>query len=132
MGLFPILTSYHPEQQKEEYKLKKIEAIIRPEKIDILIDRLENIGISGMNISKVKGYGSQKGHDEVYRGVTYRIRLREKLKVEIIAQDNKIDEFINTIVDAVKTGKAGDGKIFISPVENAVRIRTGEKGKKAL
>ncbi|MTI58840.1 MAG: P-II family nitrogen regulator [Firmicutes bacterium] len=112
--------------------MKKIEAIIRPAKLDILIDRLEDIGISGMNIFEVRGYGSQKGHEEMYRGVTYRIRLREKIRVELVINDDLVDEVVKTIVETAKTGSVGDGKIFITAIEDAVRIRTGEKGEKAL
>ncbi len=109
--------------------MKKIEAIIRPEKLDALIDRLESVGISGMNVVKVKGYGSQKGHTETYRGVTYHIRLREKIRIETVLKNKLVDKAIKTIVETAKTGNVGDGKIFISPVEDAVRIRTGENGK---
>lgn len=112
--------------------MKKIEAIIRPAKLDILIDRLEDIGISGMNIFEVRGYGSQKGHEEMYRGVTYRIRLRDKIRIELVINDELVDKVVNTIVETAKTGSVGDGKIFITAVEDVVRIRTGEKGEKAL
>ncbi|MFW6264649.1 MAG: P-II family nitrogen regulator [Bacillota bacterium] len=112
--------------------MKKIEAIIRPSKLDLLIDRLEGIGITGMNICEVKGYGTQKGHSETYRGVTYHIRLRNKLKMELIVSDEKEDEVINVITESVHTGDVGDGKIFISNVEDTIRIRTGERGDKAL
>lgn len=112
--------------------MKKIEAIIRPTKLDILIDRLEDIGISGMNIFEVRGYGSQKGHEEMYRGVTYRIRLREKIRIELVINDDLVDKVVKTIVETAKTGSVGDGKIFITPIEDVVRIRTGEKGEKAL
>jgi nitrogen regulatory protein P-II 1 len=112
--------------------MKRIEAIIRPNKTDNLIDRLEAIGISGLNITEIKGYGSQKGHSETYRGVTYRIRLRKKIKVEIIVEYTKVDQIIEAIKEAVQTGEVGDGKIFISEVENAIRIRTGEEGTAAL
>ena len=112
--------------------MKRIEAIIRPNKTDNLIDRLEAIGISGLNITEIKGYGAQKGHSETYRGVTYRIRLRKKIKVEIIVEYTKVDQIIEAIKEAVQTGEVGDGKIFISEVENAIRIRTGEEGTAAL
>ncbi|RAK09347.1 nitrogen regulatory protein P-II family [Halanaerobium saccharolyticum] len=112
--------------------MKKIEAIIRPNKADNLIDKLESIGISGLNITEIKGYGSQKGHSETYRGVTYRIRLRKKIKVEIIVEYTEVDKIVEAIKEAVQTGEVGDGKIFISDVENAVRIRTGEEGTAAL
>lgn len=113
--------------------MKKIEAIIRPDKTDILIDKLEAIGISGLNITDIRGYGSQKGHsEETYRGVTYRIRLRKKIKVELIVEYTEVDKIIETIKEAVQTGEVGDGKIFVSDIENVVRIRTGEEGVKAL
>lgn len=112
--------------------MKRIEAIIRPDKTDRLIDRLEEIGVNGLNITEIKGYGSQKGHSETYRGVTYRIRLRKKIKVEIIVEYTEVDKIVEAIKEAVQTGEVGDGKIFISDIENAVRIRTGEEGAAAL
>ncbi len=112
--------------------MKKIEAIIRPDKADKLIDRLEAIGISGLNITEIKGYGSQKGHSETYRGVTYRIRLRKKIRVEIVVEYTDVDKIVEAIKEAVQTGEVGDGKIFISDVENVIRIRTGEEGAVAL
>ncbi|MFW6309415.1 MAG: P-II family nitrogen regulator [bacterium] len=112
--------------------MKKIEAIVRPEKLDILIDRLEDAGITGLNVVEVKGYGSQKGHTESYRGVTYRIKLRKKIRIETVVSDDKSEKIIDTIIETAQTGEVGDGKIFISDIENAVRIRTGEKGEKAL
>ncbi|ADQ14575.1 P-II family nitrogen regulator [Halanaerobium hydrogeniformans] len=112
--------------------MKRIEAIIRPEKTDNLIDILEEQGVSGLNITEVKGYGSQKGHSEMYRGVTYRIRLRKKIKVEVVVEYNEVDKIVEAIKKAVGTGEIGDGKIFISDISNAIRIRTGEEGVKAL
>lgn len=112
--------------------MKRIEAIIQPAKLDLIIDRLEDIGITGLNITEVKGYGAQKGHEEMYRGVTYRIRLRSKLKIEVVVEDSIAEKVINTIMENARTGNVGDGKIFISPVENVYRIRTGEKGEEAL
>ena len=112
--------------------MKKIEAIIRPKKLDILIDRLEDIGLTGMNIFEVRGYGKQKGHEEMYRGVTYRIRLRDKLRLELVVEDELVDQTVNTILETARTGNVGDGKIFITPIENAYRIRTGENGDNAL
>jgi len=112
--------------------MKRIEAIIRPDKTDKLIYRLEAIGINGLNITEIKGYGSQKGHSETYRGVTYRIRLRKKIKVEIIVEYTEVDKIVEAIKEAVQTGEVGDGKIFISDIENAIRIRTGEEGTAAL
>lgn len=112
--------------------MKRIEAIIRPNKTDKLIDRLEAIGISGLNITEIKGYGSQKGHSETYRGVTYRIRLRKKIKVEIVVEYTDVDKIVEAIKEAVQTGEVGDGKIFVSDIENVIRIRTGEEGTSAL
>lgn len=112
--------------------MKRIEAIIRPDKTDKLIDRLEAIGINGLNITEIKGYGSQKGHSETYRGVTYRIRLRSKIKVELIVEYTEVDKIVEVIKEAVQTGEVGDGKIFISDVENVIRIRTGEEGAVAI
>ncbi|MFW6256754.1 MAG: P-II family nitrogen regulator [Bacillota bacterium] len=112
--------------------MKKIEAIVRPEKLDILIDRLENAGVTGLNVINVKGYGSQKGHTEVYRGVTYNIKLREKIRIETVIPDDLASQVVDTITETAKTGEVGDGKIFVSNVENAVRIRTGETGQEAL
>ena len=109
--------------------MKKIEAIVRPEMLDALIDRLESVGVTGMNIIEVKGYGAQKGHTETYRGVTYHIRLREKIRIETVVSDDITEEVIDTIVDTAKTGEVGDGKIFITNIENAVRIRTNERGE---
>ena len=112
--------------------MKKIEAIVRPEKLDILIDRMESAGVNGLNISKVKGYGSQKGHTETYRGVTYNIRLRKKIKIETIVADEIAEEVVETITETARTGEVGDGKIFISEIKDAVRIRTGENGADVL
>ena len=112
--------------------MKKIEAIVRPEKLDILIDRLEDAGITGLNVVNIKGYGTQRGHTEIYRGVTYRIKLREKIRIETVVAEEIADDIVNTIVETAKTGEVGDGKIFISNVDDVVRIRTGERGEKAL
>lgn len=112
--------------------MKKIEAIIRPSDVDSLLDALENIGITGVNIFNVKGYGTQKGHEQVYRGVIYHVRLREKARVELVVTDNMVEEVIDTIITTTRTGKIGDGKIFISPIEEVIRIRTGERDQEAL
>ena len=112
--------------------MKKIEAIIRPEKLDILIDRLENAGVTGLNVINIKGYGTQKGHTEVYRGVTYNIKLRKKTRIETVIPDDLEEEVVDTIVETAKTGEVGDGKIFISDIKDTVRIRTGESGQEAL
>ncbi len=112
--------------------MKKIEAIIRPSKLYYLIEKLEELGITGMNVFDVKGYGNQKGHDETYRGITYKVKLRKKTRIEIVIGDKLVEEVIKTIVEAAQTGEIGDGKIFISNIEDAVRIRTTERGDEAL
>lgn len=112
--------------------MKKIEAIIKPFKLDDVKEALNGLGIKGMTISEVKGYGRQKGHTEVYRGAEYVIDFQPKLKVEIIVNADQVDSVVDTIVEAAKTGKIGDGKIFVLPVESVVRVRTGERDKEAI
>ena len=112
--------------------MKKIEAIIKPFKIDDLKEAFTSIGLQGMTISEVKGYGRQKGHTEVYRGAEYVVDFIPKAKVEIVVADEQVEQIIETILSAVKTGKIGDGKIFVLPVEEVVRVRTGEKGEEAI
>jgi nitrogen regulatory protein P-II 1 len=112
--------------------MKKIEAIIKPFKLDDVKEALNKIGIKGMTISEVKGYGRQKGHTEVYRGAEYVIDFLPKLKIEIVVGAEQVDQVIDTIVAAAKTGKIGDGKIFVLPVETVVRVRTGERGPEAI
>ena len=112
--------------------MKKIEAIIKPFKIDDLKEAFSSIGLQGMTISEVKGYGRQKGHTEVYRGAEYVVDFIPKAKVEIVVTDKQVEQIIETILSAVKTGKIGDGKIFVLPVEEVVRVRTGEKGEEAI
>ncbi len=112
--------------------MKKIEAIIRPFKIDDVREALLEIGIKGMTITEVKGYGRQKGHTEMYRGSEYQIDFLPKMKIEIIAPDNNVDKIVDTILKSAKTGQVGDGKIFIYPVEEVIRVRTEESGEAAL
>lgn len=112
--------------------MKKIEAIIRPFKLDDVREALSEIGVKGMTLTEVKGYGRQKGHTEVYRGSEYKIDFLPKIKVEIIAKDTMVERIISTIVKAARTGQVGDGKIFILPVEDVVRIRTEESGEDAV
>ncbi len=112
--------------------MKKIEAIIKPFKLDEVKDALNSIGIKGMMISEVKGFGRQKGHKEIYRGAEYVVDFVPKIKIEIVIDDNIVENVINTIVKTANTGKIGDGKIFVQSIENAVRIRTGESGLDAL
>ena len=112
--------------------MKKIEAIIKPFKLDDVKDALNELGVTGMTISEVKGCGRQKGHKEIYRGAEYRVDLIPKIKVEVVAKASMAGQVADVIFDSAKTGKIGDGKIFIVPVEEAIRIRTGEKGEDAL
>ncbi len=112
--------------------MKKIEAIIKHFKLDEVRDALNKIGIQGMTVTEVKGFGRQKGHMEVYRGVEYEVKFLPKVKVEVAIPAEKLEQVITAIQENAKTGEIGDGKIFVSPVEEAVRIRTGERGKEAL
>ncbi|KAF0145326.1 MAG: P-II family nitrogen regulator [Nitrospirae bacterium] len=112
--------------------MKKIEAIIKPFKLDEVKDALNVIGVQGMTVTEVKGFGRQKGHVELYRGAEYDISFIPKLKIEIVVSDDMMEKALSTIEMKAKTGKVGDGKIFVYTVENVVRIRTGEKGDAAL
>ncbi len=112
--------------------LKKIEAIIKPFKLDDVKEALNEIGIQGMTISEVKGYGRQKGHKEIYRGAEYVVDFIPKIRIEIVVDSELADQVVERIVQASNTGKIGDGKIFVLPVEEAVRVRTGERGKDAI
>ncbi len=112
--------------------MKKIEAVIRPFRIDDVREALAEIGVKGMTLTEVKGYGRQKGHTEVYRGSEYQIDFLPKIKLEIVVADNLADDAVDVILKAAKTGQVGDGKIFIYEVEDAVRVRTGESGEDAL
>jgi nitrogen regulatory protein P-II 1 len=112
--------------------MKKIEAIIRPHLLESVKDALQTIGLQGMTISEVKGFGRQKGHTEVYRGSEYKVEFVPKLKIEVILDDEIVERAIDSIIEAARTGKFGDGKIFVFPVEEAIRIRTGEHGANAV
>jgi len=112
--------------------MKKIEAIIKPFKLDEVKDALNEIGIHGMTVTEVKGFGRQKGHTELYRGAEYIVDFIPKIKLEIVAPDNLASKVVSTIELVAKTGKIGDGKIFVYPVEEAIRIRTGEHGETAV
>ena len=112
--------------------MKKIEAIIKPFKLDEVKEALNEIGIQGMTISEVKGYGRQKGHKEIYRGAEYVVDFIPKVKIEIVVQSENIKQIIEKIQQAAHTGKIGDGKVFVSPVEEAIRVRTGERGTEAI
>jgi nitrogen regulatory protein PII len=112
--------------------MKKIEAIIKPFKLEEVKDALGEIGIEGMTVTEVKGFGRQKGHTEIYRGSEYTVDFLPKIKIELVLADEKLDEAVDAIVKTAKTGKIGDGKVFVSMVEEAVRIRTEEKGVAAV
>ncbi len=112
--------------------MKKIEAIIKPFKLDEVKDALNGIGVKGMTVTEVKGYGRQKGHTEIYRGAEYVVDFIPKIKIEVIVPDEQVDQVIDTILHVAKTGKIGDGKIFVLPVERVVRVRTGETGSEAV
>lgn len=112
--------------------MKKIEAIIKPFKLDEVREALSNVGVMGITVSEVKGFGRQKGHTELYRGSEYTVDFLPKVKIELVVDDGRVDEIVETIIQSARTGKIGDGKIFVLPVETSVRIRTGEAGISAL
>ena len=112
--------------------MKRIEAIIQPFKLDDVREGLKEIGVDGMTIYDVRGHGRQKGHKEVYRGQEYEVDLLPKVKVEVVVGDTRVDETVRAIVDAARTGKIGDGKVFLYPVEEAIRIRNNDTGDEAL
>ncbi len=112
--------------------MKKIEAIIKPFKLEEVKDALADLGIEGMTVSEVKGFGRQKGHTEIYRGSEYTVDFLPKIKIEVVLTDSTVESALAAIVKAAKTGKIGDGKVFVSPVEEAIRIRTDESGAKAV
>ncbi|MBB06371.1 P-II family nitrogen regulator [Pseudooceanicola sp.] len=112
--------------------MKKIEAIIKPFKLDEVKEALQEFGIQGLSVIEVKGFGRQKGHTELYRGAEYVVDFLPKVKIEVVLDDDQVDGAIEAIVDAAKTEKIGDGKIFVSTIEQAIRIRTGESGSDAL
>ncbi|MCX7845176.1 MAG: P-II family nitrogen regulator [Dictyoglomaceae bacterium] len=112
--------------------MRKIEAIIRPEKLENVRKALESIGYSGLMISEIEGHGKQKGIVQQWRGEKYRIELLPKIKIEIVAKDSEVEDIIRVITESARTGEIGDGKIFISEIKDVIRIRTGERGEKAL
>lgn len=114
------------------HPMKKIEAIIKPFKLDDVKSALAEIGVEGMTVTEVKGFGRQRGHTEIYRGAEYTVDFLPKIKVEVVVSDEQVDRAITTIVQAAKTGKIGDGKIFVIPLEEAIRIRTEERGNQAV
>ena len=112
--------------------MKKIEAIIRPHKLDEVRDALEQVGLNGMTVTEVRGFGRQKGHTELYRGREYSIQFQNKIKIEIMMPDDLLERVVEAIRATSQTGQVGDGKIFIYSIEDAMRIRTGERGESAL
>src|SRR5215475_2509350 len=136
----PALYPWEPEQPglgfahkpNTSEQMKKIEAIVKPFKLEEVKDALGEVGITGMTVSEVKGFGRQKGHTEIYRGSEYTVDFLPKIKIELVLPDTQADSAVAVIVKAAKTGKIGDGKVFISDVEEAIRIRTEEKGELAV
>ena len=112
--------------------MKKVEAIIKPFKLDEVKDKLNEIEVQGITVTEVKGFGRQKGHTELYRGAEYVVDFLPKVKLDIVVDDASLDDVINTIMKAAQTGRIGDGKIFVTNLEEAIRIRTGERGKEAV
>ena len=112
--------------------MKKIEAVIKPFKLEDVKSALNSLGVAGMTVAEVKGFGRQKGHTEIYRGSEYVVDFLPKIKVEVVLTDSLVDSAVEAIVKAAKTGKIGDGKIFVSPIQEIVRIRTGETGEQAV
>lgn len=112
--------------------MKKVEAIIKPFKLEEVKEALNSLGIQGMTVSEVKGFGRQKGHTELYRGAEYIVDFLPKVKIEVVVQDEILEQVLDSVSKAAKTGRIGDGKIFVIPVEDTIRIRTGETGEEAI
>jgi nitrogen regulatory protein PII len=129
-GVF--INHYFNRGKGEIMDMRKIEAIIKPFKLDDVKEGLNDIGIHGMTVYEVKGYGRQKGHTEIYRGAEYAVDFIPKIKIEIVVETSRVDQVVEIVRQAAFTGKIGDGKIFVSPIESAIRVRTGEKGTDAI
>jgi nitrogen regulatory protein PII len=127
-----IINHYFNRGKGEIMDMRKIEAIIKPFKLDDVKEGLNDIGIHGMTVYEVKGYGRQKGHTEIYRGAEYAVDFIPKIKIEIVVETSRVDQVVEIVRQAAFTGKIGDGKIFVSPIESAIRVRTGEKGTDAI
>ncbi len=112
--------------------MKKVEAIIKPFKLDEVKEKLNELGVQGITVTEVKGFGRQKGHTELYRGAEYVVDFLPKIKMEMVLADSKVEDVVNSIVNTAQTGRIGDGKIFVTNLEEAVRIRTGERGEDAI
>jgi nitrogen regulatory protein P-II 1 len=138
LTLYPICrasqkkTIYNRNVKKGTNKMKKIEAIIKPFKLDEVKDKLNEIGIKGITVTEVKGFGRQKGHTELYRGAEYVVDFLPKVKMEIVVSDSKLEEVIETLMKAAQTGRIGDGKLFVTDLVDVIRIRTGERGEDAI
>ena len=117
---------------EKEALMKKIEAIIKPFKLDEVKEALHEVCVQGMTVTEVRGFGRQKGHTELYRGAEYVVDFLPKVKIEVVVEKGQVDDVIEAITQAARTGRIGDGKIFVTPVENVVRIRTGDRGKEAI
>ena len=122
----------HKSKGEEGCEVKKVEAIIKPFKLDNVKEGLTAMGIAGLTLTEVKGFGRQRGHREVYRGAEYQVDFVSKIKIEVVMEDDLVQEAVEVIKEKARTGQIGDGKIFIIPVEDAIRIRTGETGKEAI
>jgi nitrogen regulatory protein PII len=133
-GLMAMTSGSSPDSHHSitQHPMKKVEAIIKPFKLEDVKEALSEIGIEGMTVTEVKGFGRQKGHTEIYRGSEYTVDFLPKVKLEIVVDDGQVAGVLEAIVKTANTGKIGDGKVFVSPVEQAVRIRTGEKGSDAI
>jgi nitrogen regulatory protein P-II 1 len=125
--LFSIVSIREPNES-----MKKIDAIIKPFKLEDVKEALSGLGVEGMTVTEVKGFGRQKGHTEIYRGSEYTVDFIPKIKIEVVLADSMVTQAVDAIVKAAKTGKIGDGKVFVSPIENVVRIRTEETGEQAV
>lgn len=124
--------SAEPRFKPTRKRMKKIEAIIKPFKLEEVKDALGEVGIEGMTVTEVKGFGRQKGHTEIYRGSEYTVDFLPKIKLELVIADSQVDEAVSTIIKSAKTGKIGDGKVFVTSIDDAVRIRTEERGELAV
>jgi nitrogen regulatory protein P-II 1 len=130
--LFNLQSAIGNPQSLKGGEMKKVETIVKPFKLDEVKAALSAVAVQGMTVTEVRGFGRQKGHKEVYRGAEYVVELVPKIKIEVVVPDQTVTRVVETIAKAAKTGKIGDGKIFVSPVEEAIRIRTGERGEGAL
>ena len=118
--------------EAKESQVKKIEAIVKPFKLDEVREALSEVGVSGLTVTEVKGFGRQKGHTELYRGAEYVVDFLPKMKIEVVVAESQVDQVIDAVIGAARTGKIGDGKIFVSDVERVIRIRTGEENEAAV